>query len=111
MIRVRRLQRQNEQNKWYDDAYAVEDRDGQVTFYYNLTWDRVGAKYNRQLKETGISLDEIDTVLQPGDRFRWLPVEVIDDDQSAAFLEELDERCAIPKPHSIAGSLGQTLAA
>jgi hypothetical protein len=111
MIRVRRLQRQNERNEWYDDAYALEDHDGQVTFCYNLTWDRVGARYNSQLKETGIPLDEVDTVLQPGDQFRWLPVEEIEDEQSTTFLEELDKRCAIPKPHSIADRLSETLAA
>ena len=32
---------------------------------------------------------------------RWLALEVIEAGQVEAYLEELDERCAIPKPRSI----------
>jgi hypothetical protein len=88
-MKVRRLQRQDKRDQWYDDAYAYENETGQVIFCYNLTWDRVG------------SLEAIETVLQPGDRFRWLPVEVVAEEEVEAFLEALDEACAIPKPRPI----------
>jgi hypothetical protein len=39
----------------------------------------------------------------------WLPVEVIETDQVEAFLVELNERCAIPKPQPI--SVNEILAA
>jgi hypothetical protein len=104
------LQRHNEEEGWYDDAYALEDEDGQLTFCYNLTWDRVGAKYNDRLQASGVSLDEIETVLQLGDRLRWLAVEKVENDRAEVFLKELDERCVIPKPRSIADKLDKTLA-
>jgi hypothetical protein len=111
MIRVRRLQRHSEEEGWYDDAYVLEDEVGQLRFCYNLTWDRVGVKYNERLQASGISLDKIETVLELGDSFRWLAMEEVEDDQAEAFLKELDERCAIPQPRSIAEQLNQTLAA
>jgi hypothetical protein len=107
-MKLRRLQRQDKQDRWYDDAYAFEDSEGQVIFRYNLTWDRVGSIYNGKLQESGVSLAEIETVLQPGDRFRWLPLEVIEEDEVETFLEALDEACAIPKPRSIAKALATT---
>lgn len=108
-MKLRRLQRQDKNDQWYDDAYVYEDNEGQVIFRYNLTWDRVGSTYNGKLRETGVSLEEVETVLRPGDRFRWLPIEVIEEDQVEAFLEELNEACAIPKPRPI--SVTETLAA
>jgi hypothetical protein len=100
-MKVRRLQRQDKRDQWYDDAYAYENETGQVIFCYNLTWDRVGSTYNGKLQESGVSLEAIETVLQPGDRFRWLPVEVVAEEEVEAFLEALDEACAIPKPRPI----------
>ena len=46
----------------------------------------------------------------PGDEddWRWLPVEVVEEDEAETFLEDLNERCCIPKPRSIADRL-QTL--
>jgi hypothetical protein len=38
---------------------------------------------------------------------RWLSIEVIEDDQVEAFLEELNEACAIPKPRPI--SMAETV--
>ena len=108
-MRLRRLQRQDKNDKWYHDAYAFETSESQVVFRYNLTWDRVGSTYNGKLQKSGVSLEEIETVLQPGDRFRWLSIEVIDDDQVETFLEELDEACAIPKPRPV--SIAKALSA
>ena len=113
-MRVRILQitdENDDQLEWYDDAYVYEDDQGQVVFRYNLAWDRVGSKINGQLQETGISLDEIETLIPANEDLRWLPVEEVADDQAEAYLEELDHRCAIPKPRSIADKLDQTLAA
>ena len=100
-MRIRRLQRQGEQGQWYDDAYALEEGYGQVVFHYNLTWDRVGSTYNGKLQESGVSLDAIDTVLQPGEKFRWLPIEVITDGEADTFLDALNEQCAIPRPKNV----------
>jgi hypothetical protein len=45
---------------WYDDAYVYENEDGKLVFCYNLTWERVGARYNKKFLETGVSLEEIE---------------------------------------------------
>jgi hypothetical protein len=104
-MRVRVIQAKDEDGQWYDDAYAFERSDGQVVFRYNLAWENIGSYYNGRLQETGISLDEVDTVINPGNEMRWLPVEEIVDEQIKSYLEALDERCAIPKPGPIAQAL------
>ncbi len=111
MMKLRRLQRQNENDQWYDDAYAYEDSQGRVIFRYNLTWDRIGSTYNGKLQESGVAIESIETILQPGDRFRWLPLELIPTEAAPRVLAELDDACAIPKPRSIADSLKSPLAA
>lgn len=104
-MRIRRLQRQDEDGQWYDDAYVTEDiiEDGIeiLVFHYNLTWDRVGSAYNEKLQEAGVPLDEIETVLQAGETFRWQTVEIIPDDEVGEFLKQLNEECAIPTPQPI----------
>ncbi|MCB0197646.1 MAG: hypothetical protein KDJ65_37220 [Anaerolineae bacterium] len=43
-MRVRRLQYLNEDGVWVNQAYVIEDNQGELSFYYNtLTWGRVGA--------------------------------------------------------------------
>ncbi len=109
-MRLRRLQIKDDGNKWYDDAYAYEDNDRQVIFRYSvLTWNRIGKRYSDQLKEAGTSLEEIETIIFSGDNLRWLPIEVIKSDQAEAYLETLDEACAIPKPGKV--SIAKTVAA
>lgn len=44
-MRIRRLQRRDEHNQWYDDVYTYENDGGQATFCYNPTWEQVGARY------------------------------------------------------------------
>ena len=99
-MRLRRLQYQEDDGQWYD-AYAFEDHTSQVIFRYNLTWEQVGSIYNGKLQETNIPLEEVETVIMPGDEWRWLPIEVIAEDQVETFLEQLEEVCAIPKPQPI----------
>ena len=101
-MKIRRLQRKNEHDQWYDDAYVYEDEDGQVIFCCNLTWESVGRRYYRAFKESGVPIEEVETVF-PLDRqtMRWLEIEVITDDQVELFLEKLDEACAIPRPRSV----------
>ena len=79
IMRIRRLQRQDETGLWYDDAYAFEDDHGKVEFRYNLTRDRVGSAFNTRLSDTQSRLDAIESLIQPGAGFRWLPVETIPD--------------------------------
>ena len=100
-MRVRRLQRTDEDGQWYDDAYAVEDNTGQVIFHYNLTWERVGSNCNAKLRETGVSLEEIETVIPSGEEWRWLPIEMVAEEEAEAILEALDDACDIPKPRPI----------
>lgn len=111
MIRVRLLQTKDTQDEWYDDSYMVESPDGKLSFHYNLTWDRVGARINSQLKTGDFILEEIEAVLPTGENQQWLEIVEVEDDRSESFLEELDARCAIPKPRSIKDSLSKTLAA
>ena len=100
MIRIRLLQRKNDESQWYDDAYVLENQEGELTFHYNLTWERTGSNINGKLQQNDnlITLENIETLIAPNQGLRWLDIEQIPDDQIEAFLEELDERCAIPKP-------------
>lgn len=84
-MRWRQLQRQGDEGQWFDDAYAFEDSAGQVIFRYNLTWGRVGARCNGKIREAGISLEEIETIIPSGKGLRWLPVQVIADEAAEAF--------------------------
>lgn len=111
MIRVRLLQSKDEQDGWYDDSFMVEDEQGNLTFHYNLTWGRVGARINGKLKTGDFTLEEIEAVLPLGENQRWLDIVEVKDDQSEVFLEELDERCAIPKPRSVRDKVNKTVAA
>jgi hypothetical protein len=63
------------------------------------------ARCNGQIRDAGISLEGIETVIPPGDGLRWLPIEAIAKEAAEAFLASLDERCGIPKPRSIAQAL------
>jgi len=100
-MKVRRLQRKEEDGVWYDDAYAFENSEQQVTFRYNLTLGRVGSNHNGQIKEQQILLDEIEKVIPEGDYVRWLTIEVIEEEQAQTHLDMLDQICYIPKPRSI----------
>ncbi|MCE7988162.1 MAG: hypothetical protein DYG89_43945 [Caldilinea sp. CFX5] len=100
-MRVRRLQRKFEENKWVDDAYAYEDQQGFIAFRYNLTWGRMGSSYNQKIKKTGVTLEKIDAVIPSGQGLRWLPIEVIKDDEVVAYLAALDENCMIPQTRTV----------
>jgi len=107
-MRLRRLQF-IEDGQWYEDAYAYEDEAGNTVFRYStLTWGRVGARYNKKVKEAGVSLENVHTVIPCGDKMRWLDVEIIEEDVEA-YLEALDEACYIPKPRKV--SLAKAVAA
>ena len=111
-MKIRRLQRKDERNQWYDDAYVYEDEEGRLIFNCNLTWESVGRRYYHKFKESGLLIEEVETVLSlDGQSMRWLPVEEVEDAHSEAFLEELDERCAIPKPRSVRDKVNKTVVA
>lgn len=48
---------------------------------------------------------EAELSIPPGEELRWLPIEVVAEEQIESFLAALDEACAIPKPRSIAHRL------
>ncbi len=106
-MRVRRLQRLDEDDRWFDDAYAYENENepGRVRLRYNLAWGRVGSRYNVQIRQQQTPLEAVETVIRPSDRLRWLPIENIPDAEAEAFLAALNEACAIPSPRSIKDSL------
>ena len=104
-MRLRKLQRLDEDGVWFDDGYVFENSEGQVIFRYNLAWGRVGAACNAKIRAAGTRLEEIETIIPPGEELRWLPIEVVAEEQIESFLAALDEACAIPKPRSIAHRL------
>lgn len=106
-MKIRRLQRRDEDGIWFDDAYALEDEQGQVTFYYNLTWERLGAEINRQLQTESVSLDNLERLIPASDDVRWQEPELVTLPDPAEFLAALNEACAIPKARPVV----QTLAA
>lgn len=109
-MKIRRLQRKDENDQWYDDAYVYENEKGQVIFCCNLTWESVGRRYYKEFKESGVPIEEVETILSlDGQIMRWSPIETIEEERVETFLEELDEACAIPKPRPI--SMAETLAA
>ena len=97
-MKIRILQRLNEDQSWYDDAYAYEDETGQVVLRYNLTWERIGDDCAAYVEEHGIALEALETIIPPHASLRWLPVSTIDGDAAEAYLDELDKACAIPYP-------------
>ena len=99
-MKVRQLQRLMD-GVWYDDAYAFKNGKGPVTFRYNLTWETVGARLYRQIREQNIGLSDIESVIPEGEYMRWLTIEEIEEEKAEAHLEMLDERCCIPKPRFI----------
>jgi hypothetical protein len=100
-MRVRKVQRLDEEGAWFDDCYAFENSEGDVVFRYNLAWGRVGAACNVKIREGDTPLEEVESVIPPGDALRWLPVEVVPDEEAAAFMEALDEVCDIPRPRGV----------
>ena len=111
-MKIRRLQRKDEHNQWYDDAYIYEDKDGRLIFKCNLTWESVGRRYYKEFKESDLPIEEVETILAlDGQSICWLPLEVIAAEQVEAYLEELDDRCAIPKPRSVRDKVNKSIAA
>jgi hypothetical protein len=97
-MRVRKLQRLDEEGHWFDDAYAYEKSSGHVVFRYSVAWGRIGAKCNRTIREDEVKLEDIETVIPPGDELRWLDIIIIPDDESPQALLELSKACAVPEP-------------
>lgn len=101
-MRLRRLQSiADDGQQWLEEAYAYELPDGSVRFRYNpMVWEGLGARHNRTLKAQGTSLEQIETVIQTGDRLRWLAIEELEGDPEE-IKARLDEACRIPKPQRI----------
>ncbi len=101
-MKVRKLQQLNDDQVWVDDAYAYEDDQEGVEFRYNtLTWGRVGASLNRKIQKENISLEDIETIIPPDEEVRWLPIEIISDEEINDVIAALDETCKLPKPRPI----------
>ena len=107
-MKLRKLQRKNEENVWFDDAYAFEDSKGQTVFCYNLSWGQVGANYNKQILERKVLLEKIETTIPEGEELRWLAIEIVVDENAQIYLDKLNDICCIPKPRPISQPLGAT---
>lgn len=101
-MRYRKLQRKFDASEWVDEAYAYENRQGQVIFRYNLTWGRMGSHLNQQIKDTGLSLAMLETILPSNQEIRWLPIQIVADEQAEACCVMLDQACAIPNAQAVA---------
>ncbi len=109
-MKIRRLQRKDENDQWYDDAYVYENKKGQLIFCCNLTWESVGRRYYKVFKQSGLAIEKVETILPlDGQIMRWLPLETIGEAQVETFLAKLDETCAIPEPQPI--SMAKALSA
>ena len=100
-MRYRKLQRKFDAGEWIDEAYAYENRQGQVIFRYNLTWGRMGSHLNQQIKDRDLSLAILETILPSSQEIRWLPIQTVADEQAESFCIILDQACAIPNTHAV----------
>ena len=94
MTSLRRLQRKDERGKWYTDAYAIEVPDGHVTLRYPLSWEHLGARYNAEIRQRRLTLEQLDA-LWSGRNLKWLMVETLPLAYDEA-LRTLDRECHIP---------------
>lgn len=101
-MKIRKLQRLENDEGWVDDGYCYEKPNGQVVFRYNaVTWGRIGARYNVQLRDTGTKLADVHTVIPMGEYLRWLSVEEIPG-EIEALKATLDKACGFPKVQPVA---------
>ena len=99
MTRIRKLRRKGKDGTWHSDAYAVETRNGQVTLRYSLAWEYLGGRYNRMIRERGLSLEQLEQVLA-GASLRWLPIETLETD-GEEIIQALDSECHVPRPVAV----------
>lgn len=66
-----------------------------------VTWGRIGARYNVQLRDTGTRLAEVHKVIPTGESLRWLPVEEMPGDIEG-LKATLDQACEFPKVQRVA---------
>lgn len=104
-MKIRKLQRLENDRSWVDDGYCYEKPNGQVVFRYNaVTWGRIGARYNVQLRDSGTPLADVHTVIPTGEYLRWLPIE-----ETPGEIEELkttlDKACGFPEVRHVAKSV------
>ncbi len=101
-MKVRKLQRLNEQQQWKDHAYAYEREDGRASFRYNtLVLGRIGARYNVHLREGNTKLEDVHQIIPATKRLRWLEIEELDG-YPEDIKSRLDEACQIPRPAKVA---------
>lgn len=101
-MKIRKLQRLENDEGWVDDGYCYEKPDGQVVFRYNaVTWGRVGARCNVQLRDSGTTLADVRTVIPSGEYLRWLPIEEIPG-EIEDLKPTLDKACGFPEVRPVA---------
>ncbi len=95
MIRIRRLELQDETGVWHPEAYIIENDAGGIELRYPLSWDVIGSKYYGAIQASGLPMEQVEQILS-GTRLRWLPVETVAFDFEQA-TELLDPQFHIPR--------------
>ena len=105
-MRVRRLQYLNEDGVWVNQAYVIEDTQGELSFYYNsLTWGRVGADLAKKIRESHNTLAEIESIMPGNDQVRWLSAETPENQSFDQVVAAYNALCNIPTPEPASTSL------
>ena len=105
-MRVRRLQYLDEADVWINQAYIIEDNQGELSFYYNsLTWGRVGADLAKKIRDSHITLAEIESIMPGNDQVRWLSGETPENQNLEQAKTFYDALCNIPTPQPASTSL------
>jgi hypothetical protein len=100
-MKVRRLQRLNDQEQWEDHGYVYELKDGRCTFRYNpLVWESTGSRLSAKLTESGTKLEDVHQVIPATKRLHWLDIEEIEGEPDE-IKARLDEACQIPRPQKV----------
>ena len=100
-MKVRRLQRLNDQEQWEDHGYVYELKDGRCTFRYNpLLWESTGSRLSAKITESGTKLEDVHQVIPATKLLRWLEIEAIEGEPDE-IKARLDEACQIPRPQKV----------
>ena len=100
-MKIRRLQRLDENQQWQDHGYAYELETGQCTFRFNpLVWGGTGSRLSERLYESNTPLTTIETIIPAQETLRWLEIEVLEG-ENGALKAMLDQQCGIPHPEQI----------
>lgn len=94
MTRFRKLQRKGPDGSWDADAYTIETESGRIVFRYPITWEHIGGLFNNRIDKEGLSLEDLDVLLDGSEGLRWARVETLEIEPAAA-IALLDVECGV----------------